>query len=133
MCAGIQMSDIPSFPYRDLWEERTVRSVANLTRQDAVEFLALAARVPIRTEVEVHPLSKVNAALNRLSSGAVTGSVVIDPTGSPGTAPLNQGDGPVWTVPPGTGLPAISYILLATVVTRMESPVDGAPWGQLTT
>lgn len=73
------MSEIPSFPYRDLWEERTVRSVANLTRQDAREFLALAPRVPIRTEVEVHPLSGVNAALDRLRSGVVTGSVVIDP------------------------------------------------------
>ena len=79
VCAGIHMSEIPSFPYRDLWEERTVRSVANLTRQDAREFLALAPRVPIRTEVEVHPLSGVNAALDRLRSGVVTGSVVIDP------------------------------------------------------
>ena len=80
VCAGIHMSDIPSFPYRDLWEERTIRSVANLTRQDAREFLELAPRVPVRTEVEVHPLSEVNLALDRLRSGAVTGSVVIDPT-----------------------------------------------------
>jgi propanol-preferring alcohol dehydrogenase len=79
VCAGIHMSDIPSFPYRDLWEERTVRSVANLTRQDAREFLYLAPRIPVRTEVEVHPLSGVNEALARLRSGAVTGSVVIDP------------------------------------------------------
>jgi propanol-preferring alcohol dehydrogenase len=79
VCAGIHMSDIPAFAYRDLWEERTIRSVANLTRQDGREFLAIAARVPIRTEVEVHPLSRVNAALDRLRSGAVTGSVVIDP------------------------------------------------------
>ena len=71
------MSDVPSFPYRDLWEERTIRSVANLTRQDAREFLALAPRVPIRTEVEVHPLAEINEALDRLRSGAVTGSVVI--------------------------------------------------------
>ncbi len=80
VCAGIHMSDIPSFPYQDLWEERTIRSVANLTRQDAREFLELAPRVPIRTEVEVHPLSDVNGALDRLRSGAVSGSVVIDPT-----------------------------------------------------
>ncbi len=79
VCAGIHMSDIPSVPYRDLWEERTVRSVANLTRQDAIEFLQLAPRVPVRTTVEVHPLSAVNLALDRLRSGAVTGSVVIDP------------------------------------------------------
>ncbi len=78
ICAGIHMSDIPSFPYRDLWEERTLRSVANLTRQDAREFLALAPRVPVRTTVEVHPLSEVNRALERLRSGSVTGSVVID-------------------------------------------------------
>jgi len=80
VCAGIHMSDIPSFPYRDLWEERTIRSVANLTRRDAVEFLELAPRVPVRTEVEVHPLSEVNLALDRLRSGAVNGSVVIDPS-----------------------------------------------------
>jgi len=80
ICAGIHMSDIPAFPYRDLWEERTIRSVANLTRQDAIEFLELAPRVPVRTEVEVHPLSEVNLALDRLRSGAVSGSVVINPT-----------------------------------------------------
>lgn len=80
ICAGIHMSNIPSFPYRDLWEERTIRSVANLTRQDAREFLDLAPRIPIRTEVEVHPLSEVNEALARLRSGAVTGSVVIAPS-----------------------------------------------------
>jgi alcohol dehydrogenase, propanol-preferring len=78
VCGGIHMSDIPSFPYRDLWEARTLRSVANLTRRDAVEFLELAPRVPIRAEVEVHLLSEVNFALDRLRSGAVTGSVVID-------------------------------------------------------
>jgi propanol-preferring alcohol dehydrogenase len=79
VCAGIHMSDIPSFPYHDLWEERAIRSVANLTRQDAREFLDLAPRIPVRTEVEVYPLSEVNEALARLRSGAVTGSVVIDP------------------------------------------------------
>ncbi len=80
VCAGIHMSDIPSFPYRALWEERSIRSVANLTRQDAREFLALAPRIPIRTEVEVHPLSQINEALSRLRTGEVNGSLVIDPT-----------------------------------------------------
>ncbi|MGA2379975.1 MAG: zinc-dependent alcohol dehydrogenase family protein [Spirochaetia bacterium] len=79
VCAGIHMSDIPSFPYRALWEERSIRSVANLTRQDAREFLSLAPRVPVRTEVEVYPLAEVNKALARLRSGEVSGSVVIDP------------------------------------------------------
>jgi propanol-preferring alcohol dehydrogenase len=78
VCAGIHMSDIPSFPYRDLWEERMIRSVANLTREDAREFLELAPRVPVHTEVEVHALSDVNRALERLRSGSVSGSVVID-------------------------------------------------------
>jgi len=80
ICAGIHMSDIPSFPYRDLWEERVVRSVANLTRRDAEEFLPLAARIPVRTEVEVYPLDRVNDALSRLRSGELNGSVVIEPT-----------------------------------------------------
>ena len=62
VCGGIHMSDIPSFPYRLLWEERVVRSVANLTRQDAVEFLALAGAVPIRTEVTTYPLTKPTGA-----------------------------------------------------------------------
>jgi propanol-preferring alcohol dehydrogenase len=62
-----------------LWEERSIRSVANLTRQDAREFLSLAPRVPVRTEVEVYPLAEVNKALARLRSGEVSGSVVIDP------------------------------------------------------
>jgi alcohol dehydrogenase, propanol-preferring len=79
ICASIHMSDIPSFPYRDLWEERTIRSVANLARQDAIEFLRLAPRVPVRTEVAVHPLARINEALYRLRSGAVSGSVVMDP------------------------------------------------------
>src|SRR5438552_2617840 len=65
VCAGIHMSDIPSFPYRLLWEERQVRSVANLTRRDGEEFLALAPKVPVRTEVTPFPLSEANEALRR--------------------------------------------------------------------
>ena len=82
VCAGIHMSAIPSFPYSILWEERTVRSVANLTRADAAEFLALAPRVPVHTEVEVFPLEAVNDALARLRSGRIVGSAVIDICGS---------------------------------------------------
>lgn len=78
VCAGIHMSDIPSFPYAILWEERSVRSVANLTREDAREFLALAPKVPVRTEVQVFPLDSVNDALARLRSGGIVGSAVID-------------------------------------------------------
>jgi propanol-preferring alcohol dehydrogenase len=77
VCAGIHMSDIPSFSYDLLWEERTVRSVANLTRRDAEEFLALAPRIPIRTTVESHPLAEVNTALERLRRGAFQGSAVV--------------------------------------------------------
>jgi propanol-preferring alcohol dehydrogenase len=80
------MSDIPSFPYRILWEERVVRSVANLTRRDAEEFLALAPKVPVRTEVESFPLSKANEALDRLRRGRVRGAaalVVDEPTSIP--------------------------------------------------
>ena len=77
VCAGIHMSDIPSFPYRMLWEERVLRSVANLTRRDAREFLALAPGLSVRTEVEIFPLAQANAALARLRSGAVRGAVVL--------------------------------------------------------
>jgi alcohol dehydrogenase, propanol-preferring len=77
VCAGIHMSDIPSFPYELLWNERLVRSVANLTRQDGEEFVALAPQVPVRTEVEVFPLAEANAAVARLRSGGVRGSVVL--------------------------------------------------------
>ena len=73
------MSDIPSFPYRLLWEERVVRSVANLTRRDGEEFLALAPAVPVRTEVETFPLEAANEALARLRSGALRGAAVIVP------------------------------------------------------
>jgi alcohol dehydrogenase, propanol-preferring len=78
VCAGIHMSDIPSFPYGILWEERTVRSVANLTRADAAEFLSLAPQVPVRTEIEVFTLDAVNEALTRLRAGGIVGSAVID-------------------------------------------------------
>jgi propanol-preferring alcohol dehydrogenase len=79
VCGGIHMSDIPSFPYELLWEERSVRSVANLTRSDGQEFLALAPRVPVRTEVEALPLAAANEALERLRSGRVRGSLVLVP------------------------------------------------------
>jgi propanol-preferring alcohol dehydrogenase len=77
VCAGIHMSDIPSFPYRILWEERVVRSVANLTRRDGEEFLKLAPKVPVRTEVESFPLSRANEALDRLRAGRVRGAAVL--------------------------------------------------------
>jgi alcohol dehydrogenase, propanol-preferring len=77
VCAGIHMSDIPSFPYSILWEERVLRSVANLTREYAREFLALAPKVPVRTTVEVHPLEQAETALERLRAGDVHGSAVI--------------------------------------------------------
>jgi propanol-preferring alcohol dehydrogenase len=71
------MSDIPSFPYELLWGERVVRSVANLTRRDGEEFLALAPRVPVRTEVEVFPLAAANEALATLRAGEVRGAAVL--------------------------------------------------------
>ena len=77
VCAGIHMSDIPSFPYDILWGERVVRSVANLTRRDGEEFLALAPRVPVRTEVTTMPLERANEALALLRSGEVRGAVVL--------------------------------------------------------
>jgi len=77
VCAGIHMSDIPSFPYRDLWEERVLRSVANLTRADAREFLSLAPQVPVRTHVAAFPLEEAEAALARLRAGALTGAAVV--------------------------------------------------------
>jgi propanol-preferring alcohol dehydrogenase len=82
VCAGIHMSDIPSFPYRLLWEERTVRSVANLTRRDAREFLALAADVPLKTHVHRYPLTDANRALDDLRSGRLSGAAVLVPSGS---------------------------------------------------
>jgi len=77
VCAGIHMSDIPSFPYRDLWQERTLVSVANLTRRDGDEFLALAPRVPVRTTVTPYPLADANAALDDLRAGRFDGAAVI--------------------------------------------------------
>lgn len=77
VCAGIHMSDIPGFPYRDLWEERSIRSVANLTREDAREFLAIAPDVPIRCETQRFALDEANEALNRLRSGELTGAAVL--------------------------------------------------------
>ena len=81
VCAGIHMSDIPSFPYEILWEERVLRSVANLTRADGEEFMALAPRVPVRAQVEPHPLDDANEALGRLRDGRIRGSAVLIPPG----------------------------------------------------
>jgi propanol-preferring alcohol dehydrogenase len=77
VCAGIHMSDIPSFPYELLWGERVVRSVANLTRRDGEEFLALAPEVPVRTRVTAYPLERANEALGDLRDGRVNGSAVL--------------------------------------------------------
>ena len=79
VAAGIHMSDIPGFPYELLWGERSVRSVANLTRVDGREFLELAPRVPVRADVETLPLSEANDALERLRTGRVRGSLVLVP------------------------------------------------------
>jgi alcohol dehydrogenase, propanol-preferring len=77
VCGGIHMSDIPSFPYEILWEERSICSVANLTRRDGEEFLALAPKVPVRTKVQTFPLEEANVALNQLRSGKVQGAAVL--------------------------------------------------------
>jgi propanol-preferring alcohol dehydrogenase len=79
VCGGIHMSDIPSFPYEILWEERILRSVANLTREDAREFLALAPTVPVKTSVVPMPLQAANEALERLRKGELTGAAVLIP------------------------------------------------------
>jgi propanol-preferring alcohol dehydrogenase len=81
VCGGIHMSDIPSFPYSILWMERTVRSVANLTRRDGDEFLAIAAKVPVVTETTLFPLAEANVALERLRGGALSGAAVLVPEG----------------------------------------------------
>jgi len=78
VCAGIHMGDIPSFPYEILWGERVVRSVANLTRRDGEEFLALAPQIPVCTEVHTYPLAQANQALDDLREGRFTGSAVIE-------------------------------------------------------
>jgi alcohol dehydrogenase, propanol-preferring len=77
ICGGIHMSDIPSFPYSMLWEERAIRSVANLTRRDGWEFLELAPEVPVRTHVETFPLDRANEALDRLRTGKIEGAAVL--------------------------------------------------------
>ena len=83
VCAGIHMSDIPTFPYGILWGERVIRSVANLTRRDGEEFLKLAPLVPVRTSVEPYPLARANEALDALRTGRVRGAAVLDPRGEP--------------------------------------------------
>jgi len=79
VCAGIHMSDIPAFPYRLLWGERSVRSVANLTRHDGEAFLSLAATLPLSVHVETYPLASANEALARLRAGAIAGAAVLTP------------------------------------------------------
>jgi propanol-preferring alcohol dehydrogenase len=79
VCAGIHMSDVPSFPYALLWGERTVRSIANLTRRDGDEFLALAPRIPVRTTVSTYPLARANEALADLREGRLRGAAVLLP------------------------------------------------------
>ncbi len=79
VCAGIHMSDIPAFPYRDLWYERRICSVANLTRRDGEEFLQLAPRIPVRTETRPFPLAEANEALRCLREGRLQGAAVLAP------------------------------------------------------
>jgi propanol-preferring alcohol dehydrogenase len=79
VCGGIHMSDIPSFPYDDLWQERTICSVANLTRRDGEEFLSLAPKIPVRTETQTFPLEQANEALHALRTGALSGAAVLVP------------------------------------------------------
>ena len=85
VCAGIHMSEIPAFSYDLLWGERVVRSVANLTRLDGEEFLEVAPRVPVQSQVEVFPLTQANLALERLRSGTIEGAAVLDPSAAQGT------------------------------------------------
>ncbi len=87
VCAGIHMSDIPSFPYRLLWGERSVSSVANLTRADAAEFMAVAAAVPLDPSVETFPLDQANVALQRLREGKLQGAAVLVPRQAPARTP----------------------------------------------
>ena len=79
VCAGIHMSDIPAFPYSILWGERSIRSVANLTRRDAEEFMELAPRVPVRTRTTAFPLGDANHAVGELRAGRVRGAAVLVP------------------------------------------------------
>jgi alcohol dehydrogenase, propanol-preferring len=78
VCAGIHMNDIPSFPYKDLWGEKSIASVANLTRKDGWEFLALAEKIPVQTAVTTYPLEQLNQAVSDLREGKINGSAVID-------------------------------------------------------
>jgi propanol-preferring alcohol dehydrogenase len=78
VCGGIHMSDIPSFPYRDLWQERVIRSVANLTREDGRRFFELAPRVPVRTATRAYPLEEANEALTDLREGRLDGAAVLE-------------------------------------------------------
>jgi propanol-preferring alcohol dehydrogenase len=77
VCGGIHMSDVPSFPYADLWEERVITSVANLTRRDGDEFFELAPRVPVQTRTETFPLEQANTALDRFRAGELSGTAVL--------------------------------------------------------
>jgi propanol-preferring alcohol dehydrogenase len=77
ICAGIHMSDIPSFPYEILWEERSIQSVANLTRRDGQEFMKIAPQVPVRTTVHTYTLQDTNPALDDLRHGRFTGAAVV--------------------------------------------------------
>ena len=77
VCGGIHMSDIPSFPYADLWEERVITSVANLTRRDGEEFFNIAPRVPVQTKTETFPLEQANTALDRFRAGELSGTAVL--------------------------------------------------------
>lgn len=79
ICAGIHMSDIPSFAYDLLWGERSIKSVANLTRQDGVEFMSLAASMRIQAQTKTYPLSQANQALQDLRNGKITGAAVLIP------------------------------------------------------
>jgi alcohol dehydrogenase, propanol-preferring len=79
VCAGIHMSDIPSFPYHLLWQERQLVSVANLTRQDGIDFLNIAPKLGIRTRTTSFPLAEANDVLNKLRSGQILGAAVLKP------------------------------------------------------
>jgi alcohol dehydrogenase, propanol-preferring len=81
VCAGIHMSEIPAFSYDDLWRERSIRSVANLTREDGYQFLELAPKVPIRTQVSLYALDQAEQALADLRAGRFEGSAVVVPAG----------------------------------------------------
>lgn len=98
VCGGIHMSDIPRFPYQLLWQERQLRSVANLTRADAYDFLPLAARIPIRTTVTRYPIERTNEALADLRAGRLIGSAVVVPRGKSSSRSL-EASTPVGPLP----------------------------------